>query len=69
MYRRVFAPYGQCGNCELLSYCGSDLFLSDCQFYKEVKNENVPSPVHQAKSEFPNRRERELFYLHNGQEQ
>jgi hypothetical protein len=65
----MFAPYGQCGNCELLSYCGSDLFLTDCQFYKGMKNENVPSSVFQAKSAFPNKRERELFYLQNGREE
>jgi hypothetical protein len=40
MNRRIGIQYGQCGNCELLHRCGSDLILTDCQFYQEIKNED-----------------------------
>jgi hypothetical protein len=41
MNRRIYVQYGQCGNCEHLSRCGSDLILTDCQFYQEIKNEDL----------------------------
>jgi hypothetical protein len=48
MNRRIYVQYGQCGNCEHLSRCGSDLILTDCQFYQEIKNEDL----HHEEEEF-----------------
>jgi len=60
---RIFRPPEKCNTCENLSRCGADLTLSDCEFRREVKSENVPAPISKAEDEFSYRRLRRLLYM------